>query len=154
MGMSTGMGTGMGTDTDTDMDTVQLLLTQSHLLPYTPTQAQDIIALNQHHTDTVHSRALPILMQAMVIITEVERRQSGTAFDSSLEWNLHRALTTIPTETRDTATTVLTVAPEMREDRGRGNTVAMWTNTEEKLIVVDGRSIATNSDSCAYIWFM
>lgn len=146
MGMSTGMGTGMCTDKDTD--TVQLPLTQSHLLPYT-SLVQDIIALIQHRTDSVRSRALPIPMQAMVIITEVEPRQSGIAFDNSLEWSLHRALTTIPTETRGTATTVLTVLPEMMGDRG--STVAMWTNTEEKLIVVDGLSIAINLGGCSYI---
>ncbi|KIK36398.1 hypothetical protein CY34DRAFT_16403 [Suillus luteus UH-Slu-Lm8-n1] len=90
----------------------------------------DIIVLIQRHTDTVRTRALPILMQAMVIITEVERRQLETAFGSSLEWSLRLALTTIPTETRGTGATTLTVVREMKEDRG--NTVAMWTNTAEK----------------------
>ncbi|KAG1820261.1 uncharacterized protein BJ212DRAFT_1013069 [Suillus subaureus] len=46
----------------------------------------DIIALIRRHTDTVRTRALPMLIQAMVITTEVERPQSGTAFGSSLEW--------------------------------------------------------------------
>lgn len=134
----------------TGMDTVQLLPTQSHtrhLLPYTSNLAQDIIVLIQHHTDTVRTRDLPILMQTMVIITEVEHRQSGTAFGSSLEWNPHRALTTIPTEIRGTGATTLMVVREMKEDRG--NTVVMWTNTGEKWIVVDGGSTATNSGSCS-----
>lgn len=138
-----GMGTGTGTDT------VQLLPTQSHtrhLLPYTSNLAQDIIALIQRPTDTVRARALPILMQAMVIITEVERRQLGTAFASSWAWSLHRALTTILTGIRGTGATTLTVVREMKEDRG--NTVAMWTDTGEKSIIVDGRSIAINSGSC------
>lgn len=104
------MGMGMGTG----MDTVQLLPTQSHtrhLLLYTSNLVQDTIVLIQRHTDTVRARAraLPILMQAMVIITEVERRQLETAFGSSLEWSLRRALTTIPTETRGTGATTLTV---------------------------------------------
>lgn len=104
--MGTGKGKGMGTDI------VQLLATQSHtrhLLPYTSNLPQDIIALIRRHTDTVRTRALPMLMQAMVIITEVERPQSGTAFGSSLEWNLHPAPTTIPTEIRGTGATTLTV---------------------------------------------
>lgn len=119
----------MGTGTDT----VQLLPIQSHtrhLLPYTSNLPQDIIVLIQRHTDIVHTRVLPILMQAVVIITEVERRQLETAFGISLEWNLRRALTTIPTEIRGTGATTLTVVREMKEDRG--NTVAMWTNTAEK----------------------
>lgn len=137
---------GMGTDT------VQLLPTQPHtrhLLPYTSNLPQDIIALIQRHTDTVRTRALPILMQAMVIITEVERPQSGTAFVISLEWSLHQAPTTIPTEIRGMGATTLTVVREMKGDRG--NTVAMWTNTGEKWMVVDGQSIAINSGSCSYM---
>jgi hypothetical protein len=82
-------------------------------------------------------------MQAMVIITEVERRQSGTVFGSSLEWSLHRTLTTIPTETRGTGATTLTVVREMKEDRE--STVAMWTTTGEKWINVDAGFTAINS---------
>lgn len=96
----------------TGTDTVQLLPTQSHTrhpLLYTSNLAQDIIALIQRRTDTVRTRALPILMHPMGIITEVERRQSGIAFATSLEWSLHRALTTIPTEIRGMGATTLTV---------------------------------------------
>lgn len=100
------MGTGTGTDT------AQLLPTQSHmqhLLPYTANLAQDIIALIPRHTDTVRTRALLILTQAVVIITEVDQYQSVTAFGISLEWSPHRTLTTIPTEIEGTGTTTLTV---------------------------------------------
>ncbi|KAG2135904.1 uncharacterized protein EDB93DRAFT_1254151 [Suillus bovinus] len=131
--------TGMGTDT------VQLLVTQlhtQHLLPYMSNLAQDIIALIQRHT--VRTRGLLGLMQATVITREVVRPQSGTVFASSLEGSLHRTLTT---ETRGTGTTTLTVVREMlKEDRG--NTVALWTTTGTKWIVMEGGFTTINSSNC------